>query len=206
MKTLLFLGDSITDCNHSFEPENLGYGYVRMISEKINAPESKYQVLNKGNDGFTISAVRRLWKRSCLSLHPDFITILIGINDLAVIKNTGITSSAGLAEFREQYQSLIDDIRMMSDCPILLMEPFIFPYPAEYALWESELHKMNEIILELASTNNLDFLPLWEALTTLAKKQGSPAVTTDGIHLTAAGHQIIAKRWLENSCSFTFPR
>ena len=31
MKTLLFLGDSITDCNHYFDPENLGYGYVREV-------------------------------------------------------------------------------------------------------------------------------------------------------------------------------
>ena len=133
MKTLLFLGDSITDCNHSFEPENLGYGYVRMISEELNTPEKQYQVINKWNDGFTVPAVRRLWKRSCLNLQLDFITILIGINDLAVLKNTRITSSVGLAEFREQYQSLIDDIRMMTDCPILLMEPFIFPHPAEYS-------------------------------------------------------------------------
>lgn len=197
MMNLLFLGDSITDCNHNFDPENLGYGYVRMISKKINTPDQNCQVLNKGNDGFTVPAVRRLWKRSCLTLKPDFITILIGINDLAVIKNTGITPSVGLAEFHEQYQALIDDIRMMTDCPILLMEPFIFPWPAEYAAWEEELHKLNEIIRELTSANNLAFLPLWESLIAEAKVQGYSEITTDGIHLTTAGHQIIANRWLE---------
>ena len=57
MKTLLFLGDSITDCNHYFDPENLGYGYVRMISDKIKTPDTNYQVLNKGNDGFTVPAL-----------------------------------------------------------------------------------------------------------------------------------------------------
>ncbi|MBR5488179.1 MAG: lipase, partial [Firmicutes bacterium] len=81
MKNLLFLGDSITDCNHYFDPDNLGYGYVRMISYKLKTPDKNYQVFNKGNDGFTVSALRRLWKRSCLNLKPDFITILIGIND-----------------------------------------------------------------------------------------------------------------------------
>ena len=197
MKTLLFLGDSITDCNHYFDPENLGYGYVRMISEQINTPEKNYQVLNKGNDGFTVPAVRRLWKRSCLNLKPDFITILIGINDLAVIKNTGITPSVGLAEFREQYQALIDDIRMMTDCPILLMEPFIFPWPAEYAAWEDELHTINRIIQDLASSNNLHFLPLWKDLLHAAKSEGYSEITIDGIHLTAEGHQSIANAWLE---------
>lgn len=197
MKNLLFLGDSITDCNHYFDPENLGQGYVRMIYGKINTPDKIYQVLNKGNDGFTVPAVRRLWKRSCLNLQPDFITILIGINDLAVMRNTGITASVGLADFREQYQTLIDDIRMMTDCPILLMEPFIFPYPAEYSTWEPELHAMSEIIQDIASKNQVTFLPLWENLLLEAKKYGYPEITIDGIHLTKYGHQLIAEKWIE---------
>ena len=175
MKNLLFLGDSITDCNHYFDPDNLGYGYVRIISDKLSktkTPDNHYQVFNKGNDGFTVAALRRLWKRSCLNLKPDFITILIGINDLAVIKNTGITPSVGLAQFREQYQALIEDIRLMTDCPILLMEPFIFPHPAEYATWEPELHQMNKFIHQLAVDNGLFFLPLWENLLSAAKKDG----------------------------------
>lgn len=196
MKTLLFLGDSITDCNHCFEPENLGYGYVRMISDRINIPDKNYLVRNLGNDGFTVSAVRRLWKRSCLNLKPDFITILVGINDLSVIKNTGITPSAGLALFREQYQALIDEIRVLTDCPILLMEPFIFPHPAEYASWEEDLHQMNQIIQTLALTNHLTFLPLWEMLLSTAKLEGFHAVTTDGIHLTPYGHQLLTDQWL----------
>ena len=198
MKNLLFLGDSITDCNHYFDPENLGYGYVRMIEKQINTPDKNYQVQNFGNDGFTVPALRRLWKRSCLSLKPDFITILIGINDLAVIKNTGITPSVGLAQFREQYQSLIDDICMITDCPILLMEPFIFPHPAEYATWEPELHQMNKFIQQLAFNNELHFLPLWENLLSAAKKEGFSEITTDGIHLTTEGHRILADHWLRN--------
>ena len=196
MKTLLFLGDSITDCNHYFEPENLGYGYVRKISEQINTPDKAYQVLNKGNDGFTVPALRRLWKRSCLNLNPDFITILIGINDLGVIKNTGLTESVALAEFREQYQALLDEIRVITDCPILLMEPFIFPHPAEYASWEEPLYQMNQMIQELANSNRLAFLPLWESLKNASAESGYAAITTDGIHLTEQGHQLLADTWL----------
>ena len=202
MKTLLFLGDSITDCNHYFDPENLGYGYVRMISEQINTPDINYQVLNKGNDGFTVPSVRRLWKRSCLNLKPDFITILIGINDLAVIKNTGITLSVGLAEFREQYQALIDDIRMMTDCSILLMEPFIFPWPAEYTAWEEDLHTLSNLIQKHAVKNTLSFLPLWDELRNTAKSEGYSEITTDGIHLTPNGHKLIANKWLEATSMF----
>ena len=195
MKTLLFLGDSITDCNHYFDPENLGYGYVRMISDQLNTPDKNYQVLNRGNDGFTIAALSRLWKRSCLSVKPDLITILIGINNLAMIKNTGMTFSVGLARFHEQYQELIDEIRMMTDCPIVLMEPFIFPFPTEYATWEDELHSMCDCIKELATSNSLTFLPLWKDLRCAANSEGYSEITTDGIHLTPNGHRIIAQKW-----------
>jgi lysophospholipase L1-like esterase len=123
---------------------------------------------------------------------------LIGINDLAVIKNTGITPSVGLAQFREQYQALIEDIRTITDCPILMMEPFIFPYPAEYSTWESELHQMNELIRQLAFENHLFFLPLWKDLLSSAKHDGFSEITTDGIHLTAEGHKILAEHWLLN--------
>lgn len=198
MKNLLFLGDSITDCNHYFDPENLGYGYVRMIEKQINTPDKNYQVQNFGNDGFTVSALRRLWQRKCLNLKSDFITILIGINDLAVIKNTGITPSVGLAQFREQYQALIDDIRLLTDCPILLIEPFIFPHPAEYSTWESELHQMSKLIRQLSIDNGLFFLPLWEDLLSAAKKEGFSEITTDGIHLTDEGHKILAGQWIRN--------
>ncbi len=195
MKTLLFLGDSITDCNHSFEPENLGFGYVRKISEKLNTSDNGYKFINKGNDGFTVPAVRRLWKHSCLSLKPDYITILIGINDLAVIQNTGITPSVGLTHFRDEYQNLIDDIRLTNDCPILLMEPFLFPQPAEYITWFEELKRMSNIIQSLAEINHLQFLPLWDELISETKKQGISAITTDGIHLTPEGHELLACLW-----------
>ena len=48
MKTILFLGDSITDCGHSFDPDHLGYGYVRLISEKISDSQAdKNDMYNK---------------------------------------------------------------------------------------------------------------------------------------------------------------
>lgn len=194
MKTILFLGDSITDCCHSFDPDNLGYGYVRCISDKIS---DNFKFINKGIDGFTVPALRRLWKNQCLTLSPDVITILIGINDLAVMKNTGISFSQCLEDFITNYRELLEEIRLMTDCPIILMEPFIFPHPAEYALWEPELHEMCEAISQLALQYHAQFLPLWDTLASAATVHGYGRITTDGIHLTKLGHEIVAEKLLE---------
>lgn len=36
MKQYLFLGDSITDADHLFDPANLGYGYVSLLARDRN--------------------------------------------------------------------------------------------------------------------------------------------------------------------------
>lgn len=195
MKTLLFLGDSITDSGHCFDPENLGDGYVRIIAEQFFNQKEPVKILNKGADGFTVPAVDRLWKQSCLNIHPDFITLLVGINDLAVLRNTGMNPDDGLKIFEKNYRSLLEDIRLLTDCPILLMEPFIFPYPAEFSLWEPGLLKMCRIIEDIASSCHVGFLPLWKKLSAAASVRGYADITTDGIHLTKEGHKILAEAW-----------
>lgn len=195
MKTLLFLGDSITDCGHCFEPENLGDGYVRRIADKFSNQKETVRILNKGMDGFTVSAVSRLWKRSCLGIKPDFITLLVGINDLAILQNTGMDLAYGLKAFEKNYESLLEDIRLITDCPLLLMEPFLFPCPAEFSAWEPHLKEMCRIIEHIAYSYHVGFLPLLEKLKSAASARGYAHITTDGIHLTGEGHQILADAW-----------
>lgn len=57
MKKNIFLGDSITDDSHCFLENPLGNGYVNMVAEKLNDSDGgrkKYDIMNRGHDGFTI--------------------------------------------------------------------------------------------------------------------------------------------------------
>ena len=206
MRKYLFLGDSITDSDHSFDPENLGYGYVRMIHETLHASGQNYQIINRGFDGFTLPALKRLWKRDAGSLDMDILTILIGINDIGVIHNTGPDPEFALAEFKTRYRRLLEDIRSTYAGPIILMEPFLFPWPERYLLRFDTLRKMNEIIASVAMEYHLTFIPLWDMLMEKARESGYDAVTTDGIHLTEIGHQLIAEKWLDYFDHLKMPR
>lgn len=197
MKTLLFLGDSITDCYHNYDTDNLGEGYVRMIAETLGYGFGKVKVINKGVDGFTISRLTQLWKREKDSLSADMITILIGINDIGVIKNTGRDAEFALKEFKMNYELLIQQIKEQYDVPIVLMEPFIFPCPQEYILWENELKEMSGIIEFLAKKHGLTFIPLWDKLRYISEQLSYDEITIDGIHLTELGHRMIAETWLD---------
>ena len=187
MNEYIFLGDSITDCDHIYTPDGLGNGYVKMISQSLPASDS---CVNLGYDGFTISALNRMWNRSSLSLKPKCISILIGINDIAVIKNTGLDFHSARKDFQANYERLIENIRQKYACPIILMGTFIFPRPAEYITWEPAVHKINTCIKAIADKYKIYYLPLWDSLK-------DPSLSTDGIHLTEAGQRILADLWIK---------
>lgn len=197
MIDLLFLGDSITDCDHSFDIDCLGNGYVRMIAEQLGYGYEDVSIKNMGCNGFTVRALHRLWKQFCTEFNPDCISILIGINDIGLIKNTGLSEKDALDEFRENYAALLQDIRNTHNCPILLLEPFVFQKPAEFAAWEPLVLQINQIIHALANEYQLTFVPLWDELKETVKWEGFDAVTTDGIHLTKIGHEILKETWLD---------
>lgn len=196
MKQFLFLGDSITDCGHAFDYEDLGEGYVRMIWNAFHLNNQRALVLNRGTDGFTVKNVKRLWNMSREKYKPDAINILIGINDIAVMKNAGLDAEEAFSNFEKTYDELLSQIRETCDCPITLMEPFIFPHPAEFLNWMDDVRKMSDIVKNLAEKHNLTFLPLWDQLLKAAEEHGYNRITIDGIHLTKHGQKIIAETWL----------
>lgn len=196
MKRLLFLGDSITDCGRLWHPEHngLGDGYVKIIADFLHMEAPSLEIINKGHDGFTLPAILRNLSVDCLSLTPDLVTILVGVNDVSIAMNTG--KSLSQQHFRENYSVLLDRLLSQSSAKIVCMGPFLFPYPQEYNLWIPTVLKVEEMTASLAGEYGLPFLPLHKPLNRLAKELGCPAVTTDGIHLTSEGHKLIAKIWL----------
>ena len=190
--TYLFLGDSITDANRLWLPESngLGNGYVSILDQYLTAQEPTAYIINKGHDGFTVSALLRSIQSDCITYRPDFVSILIGINDIGVAMNTGV--SLENLHFSKIYENLLYTICTETDASLLCLGPFIFPYPQEYLLWMNMVREAEQIIAALANRYQIPFVPLHDLLNTTAKEQGYPAITTDGIHLTQNGHRILA--------------
>ena len=194
MKNFVFLGDSITDARRLWLPEynGLGNGYVKILSEKLS---DKFSVINKGHGSFTLPFLLRNLTTDCLSLSPAAVSILIGINDVGVAKNTG--KSLRAQEFASNYDTLIRRLLEASIPSVFLMSPFLFSRPQEYLNWLPELREAET----LARQYQLPFLPLQDRMQE-AEKYGTDALTPDGIHLTAFGHELLAKWWLEAFADF----
>lgn len=194
MKNFVFLGDSITDAGRLWLPEynGLGNGYVKILSEKLS---DKFSVINKGHGSFTLPFLLRNLTTDCLSLSPAAVSILIGINDVGVAKNTG--KSLRAQEFASNYDTLIRRLLEASISSVFLLGPFVFSRPQEYLNWLPEIREVENTIEALARQHQLPFLLLQDKMQEAEKEYGAEMLTPDGIHLTPFGHELLAKWWLE---------
>ncbi len=194
MKNFVFLGDSITDAERLWIPEynGLGNGYVQLLAEKLS---NNFNVINKGHDTFTLPFLLRNLECDCLSFFPAAVSILIGINDIGVAKNTG--KSLRAQEFAYNYDTLIRRLLEASISSVFLLSSFVFSRPQEYLNWLPEVREVENTIEALARQYQLPFLPLQERMQESEKQYGTEMLTPDGIHLTPFGHELLAKWWLE---------
>lgn len=189
------LGDSITDSGHLFINPPLGDGYVHKLSLKLQQRGTNCSITNLGMNGFTIS---RLLDSTLprLPKQTDIITVLIGINDIGLMMNTFRTpqqQTEMMALFFEKYRELLQLLVPKTSC-LILMEPFIFPFPAEYQNWIPYVKTMSEGIEKLACEYHLPYLLLHDDLNAAAAWYRADALTEDGIHLTSAGYEIITEK------------
>ena len=205
MKKIVCLGDSITDCDHLFSASPLGNGYVSLLEKKLNHLTSKeaFLLTNRGQDGFTVFRVlERL--EGWISSPLDLITLLIGVNDLSVMMTTNRTKEQQqelMQLFFSHYEAILR-ICSQKNIPLILMEPFLFSWPMEYRTWLPLQKEMSNGIALLAQKYHCSYIPLQEELQEEALKYGYDFLTTDGIHLTQEGHNILSEKLFSKICDF----
>lgn len=195
MTHILCIGDSITDCGRLFINPPYGNGYVAMLFDSFTSKGMDFQITNCGVDGFTVARLLMNTETRYLPLQADIITILIGINDIGLMMNTNRTPAqrnAMMENFFRNYEHLLQKLSAYGP-HIILMEPFLFPYPAEYRTWFPYLRTMSQGIFALAEKYHIPYILLHDRLNDEARKYGLDFLTVDGIHLTSQGHRLLAE-------------
>ena len=84
MKTILFQGDSITDVDRTRDSDMyLGRGYAMLVEASLGADRpGQFRFLNRGISGNRVVDLYARIKKDMINLKPDYMSILIGINDV----------------------------------------------------------------------------------------------------------------------------
>ena len=195
---VLFQGDSITDCGRSRQDDgDLGRGYAMMVAAWIGAlyPEMQIRFLNRGISGHRVSDLQSRWQVDCVELKPDWVSIMIGINDTwrAFDRNDPTTTEA----YRDSFDAILADVRNKLDARIILIEPFVLPHPADRLAWRSDLNPRIDVVRELALKYQAILVPM-DGIFAEACTRREPAYWAgDGVHPSLAGHALIAQSWLQ---------
>jgi lysophospholipase L1-like esterase len=137
-ETVLFIGDSITDCGKSDVDSPLGNGYVKMFRDLMisREPSKNITILNKGIGGNRISDLQARWNDDVLCHQPDWLSIMIGVNDLSC-RVIGGSAAPTINLFEQMYDDILSKAKeRLPDCRILLLDPFFIatkePHVSEY--------------------------------------------------------------------------
>jgi len=200
---VLFQGDSITDGARSRndDPNHiLGHGYAYIIAAKLGfeLAERAPAFVNRGVSGDRVSDLYARWNEDCLSLRPTLLSVLIGVNDAWRIMNdlpSGVTD-----RFERAYVHLLEETReRLPDAGLVLMEPFILNTGApaqKWTEWRAKISEYQAAVRALAERFDAVFVPLQEPFERAEERAGAAYWLWDGVHPTAAGHELIAREWL----------
>ena len=195
MGLIVFLGDSITDAGRKESPNQLGYGYVNIFSEQLNKQNQQLNIINKGVDGQFNEQIAQSLHPECIFLHPDYVSILVGINDIGLLVASDVSEQEKLYMLEDSiraYHEMLFDLSRETTAKIITLEPFIFPKDGAFEEWIPWQKKMSKNIRKLARNYGASFVPLQEPLEQKIQELGYDAITTDGMHLTSTGHEILA--------------
>lgn len=208
-KIILFQGDSITDCgrDRNVGATNLGNGYPNLVMAAISANYPyEYKFFNKGIGGNRIVDVYARIKADIINLKPDYMSILIGINDCWHEYTT--QNGVDAEKFEMIYGLLIEEVKKaLPDLKIIILEPFVLPgsatitdeeHPGRWEHFKNECTKRRWAAKKIADKYGLTYVPLQD----LFNKVNSDAPEMgywlrDGVHPTAAGHELIKREWLK---------
>jgi lysophospholipase L1-like esterase len=205
--SLLFIGDSITDCGRArpigeANPWNwseIGDGYVRNVAAYLGAayPERKIRVRNVGSGGNTVLDLALRWDEDVLALTPRWLSVMIGINDVWRQFDSPLAPerAVNLDHYRTTLDGLLRRTRPQLD-GLILLTPFVVENnPADP--FRARMHEYGDAVRSLATIYDALFVDTQAAFDEVLAHSHGTAIAWDRIHPGPVGHMVIARAFLK---------
>jgi lysophospholipase L1-like esterase len=203
MKIVLY-GDSITDAGRNrgldFHCSSYGNGYANFIAgELLSKHPTEYEIYNRGISGDRIVDLYARIKRDVWNLHPDVLSILIGVNDVWHELSES-PNGVELERWDKMYRMLIDDtLKVLPNIKIIICEPFVLEGAATSEHMDKflDVHMYAKAAKQIAEDYNFPFVALQDMLHEAALQSEPKYVLDDGVHPATGGAKLIADAWLK---------
>lgn len=201
-KTILFQGDSITDAGRIREQKfDLGKGYPKLAAAKLGYEHpDTYNFINKGISGNRIVDLYARMKMDIINLKPDYMSILIGVNDFWHELGDN-PNGVATDKFEKIYTMLIEEVlAVQPQMKIFIMGAYVLPgtsTDAYYDRFRPEVEARAAAAKRVAEKFGLPFVDLQAKFDAAYKIAEKGYWTQDGVHPTTFGHELIARAWLE---------
>jgi lysophospholipase L1-like esterase len=202
---LVFIGDSITDCGRnrpigeSAFDGDLGNGYVSLIDAALASgyPDCEITIINVGVSGDTVHDLKYRWAADVLALKPDWLSVLVGINDVwQQINRPDFDRHHNSArEFAHILDELIQQVRPGLQ-GLILMTPYYLETNLEDPM-RVMMDDYGELVAEVAAAQNAILVDTQTNFDRILKWTNPLELALDRIHLNLAGHMILARAFLQ---------
>jgi lysophospholipase L1-like esterase len=201
---LLMIGDSITDAERfaelRFLPSGgLGHGYVSYVAALLSAvhPEHGIQVINRGVSGNTVRDLKLRWQEDVLNMNPDWVSIMIGINDVWQQFDTpdNPAEHVYIEEYRQTLEELLGQTTKKVKGIVLLTPYYIEPNHKDPM--RIEMDRYGKEVRTLSEKFNTVFIDIQANFDEALNTYSPTYLAEDKIHPSPVGHMIIAYAFLK---------
>ncbi len=192
---ILFIGDSITDVKFNRKKRFSIKGkkvYALQVKKRLKKYSRDIEVDVRGIASNRTYHVYDRLTRDCISLKPDVVVMLIGVND------------AWENYVPEQYPPLVRPMephireiyrRFKAELPetqILYLMPFMIDAVPEKLPFHKVLDEFREVLKNTALESGASIIDMQEVFNKAQKTVAPKDLAIDGIHPTNLGHKIMA--------------
>ena len=199
-RTLLFTGDSITDCGRARplgESGKLGEGYVSLVDSLLSAwyPQNLIRVLNTGISGNRVTDLEARWQQDVLDPNPDWLSIMIGINDVwRQFDNATRPDQVALERYESIYRSLLEQTRPKLVGMVLMTPYFLEANHSDPMRAQMDLY--SGVVRRLAHDFDAIFVDVQAAFDRHLEHRPTQSLCGDRVHPNKTGHMVIARSFL----------
>ncbi|WP_036374953.1 SGNH/GDSL hydrolase family protein [Micromonospora sp. ATCC 39149] len=195
---VVFIGDSITDCGRRDSAAPYGDGYMSLVRAFVDAryPERELTWVNRGVGGDTVRDLAVRWDADAVAERPDWLSVMIGINDIWRAFSPGREAEAvGIDEYERTLRALLRRAVTVTGCRLVLADPFFIEAHVDEPQ-RAETDRYAAVVAALAKDFDAVHVATQAAFNRVLAHSPASRWASDRVHPGLPGHAVIADAFL----------